>query len=575
MKLLIHSIVRTISRSIRFLRNAIWPNVKVAAIGSGIHVDWDVPIEVRDGTVLRVNVFRPPGSGAYPVVMSAHPYGKDKIPANTPSARGVPLQSRLLPQPHPVHISAYTSWEAPDPAVWVREGYAVVNADLRGGGTSGGVGELFSDEEAQDYYDLIEWAGTQPWSIGRVGLDGVSYLAISQYKVAALRPRHLAAICPWEGLSDIYRDFARPGGVLENGFSKLWSRLTGKEARIRSSLYEAIVKHTECDDWYKARTPKLEDIQVPLLVCGSFSDHLLHTRGSFEVFRRAGSRQKWLYTHRDGKWCAYYNDDATQTRIRFFDHFLKQRENGWDRQPAVRLAITEAGPEPATITHEDAWPPRDIEWKRLSLDAAAKTMELEQTFPPASAAFSLPEGRLTFLWTIPEDMDVIGHMALYLHLELNGASDALLFAGLRKLCKGVEVTFEGSYGFSGDMVSKGWHRAAHRELDTGLSTPDQPVYTHSGVNPLQPGQVVPLAIAMRPHATRLRKGEQLRLDLQGRWFYPKSKFLGQAPAAYERSLRTGCTIHTGGDRPAYLLLASRAPGISLVQDAPSGRIAPV
>jgi predicted acyl esterase len=553
------SMMRTMLRGLRFVRNAIWPNVQVAAVSSGIHVDWDVPVTVRDGTVLRVNVFRPEGSGPFPVLMSAHPYGKDKIPARTRSGRGAPLQSRLLPQPHPVRISAYTSWEAPDPAVWVREGYAVVNADLRGGGTSEGVGELFSDEEARDYYDLIEWAGTQAWSSGRVGLDGVSYLAISQYKVAALEPPHLAAICPWEGLSDVYRDFARPGGVLENGFSKLWSWLTGREARIRTSLYEAILEHPERDDWYQARTPKIEDIQVPLLVCGSFSDHLLHTRGSFEVFRRAGSRQKWLYTHRDGKWCAYYSEDATRTRMRFFDHFLKGLENGWDRQAPVRLAITEAGAEPAMVVAEDAWPPRDVTWNKLWLDAGTKTMRFDQTFAPAGAKVSLPEGRISFLWTVPEDMDVIGPMALYLHLEVQGATDALLFAGLRKLRDGAEVTFEGSYGFSGDMMSKGWQRAAHRELAVELSTPEQPVYTHRGVEPLQDGEIVPIAIAMRPHATRLRQGEQLRLDMQGRWFYPKSKFRGQFPASYEKSAKASCTFHTGGDAPAYLLLARRTP----------------
>jgi predicted acyl esterase len=553
------STLRTVLRGFHFVRNAISPNVKVEPVPADVHVDWDVPVSVRDGTVLRVNVFRPQGPGPFPVLMSAHPYGKDKIPAKTRSGRGAPLQSRLLPQPHTVHISAYTSWEAPDPAVWVREGYAVVNADLRGGGTSGGTGDLFSDEEARDYYDLIEWAGTQPWSTGRVGLDGVSYLAISQYKVAALQPPHLAAICPWEGLSDLYRDFARPGGVMENGFSKLWSWLTSKEARISEPFYKAILKHPDRDDWYGARTPHLERIQVPMLVCGSFSDHLLHTRGSFEVFRRAGSPQKWLYTHRDGKWCAYYSQDATQTRLRFFDHFLKGIENGWNLVPPVRLAITEAGADPAAVVSEDSWPPRDVVWKKLSLDAGTKTMRLAQTFSHAARKLSLPKGRISFLWTVPEDMDVIGHMALYLHLQLEGATDALLFAGLRKLHKGAEVTFEGSYGFSGDMVSKGWQRAAHRELDADLSTPEQPVHSHKRVEPLQSEEIVQITIAMRPHATRLRKGDQLRLDLQGHWFYPKSTLRGQFPASYKKSPKATCTLHTGGDHPAHLLLATRPP----------------
>jgi predicted acyl esterase len=548
---------RTFSRALRFVGNALAPNVVVTAAPASIVVDWDVPVTVRDGTVLRVNVFRPPGAGPFPVLLSAHPYGKDKIPARTRSGRGAPVQARLLPQPRTLRISAYTSWEAPDPAVWGLAGYVVVNADLRGGGSSEGVGDLFSDEEARDYYDLIEWAGGQPWSNGRVGLDGVSYLAISQYKVAALRPPHLAAICPWEGLSDVYRDFARPGGVLEKGFSKLWSWLTGKEARIRASLYDGICGHSERDDWYEARTPRLEQIEVPMLVCGSFSDHLLHTRGSFEAFRRASSPLKWLYTHRDGKWCAYYGDDATRTRVRFFDHFLKQLDNGWEREPRVRLAITEAGADPVSVVTAEAWPPADVTWQKLWLDAATKSMGAT-TPSSAQATFRAPRGRVSFLWTVPEDMDVIGPMVVSLHLELREGEDAFLFAGLRKLRRGAEVTFEGSYGFSGDMISKGWQRAAHREIDPVLSTPEQPVFTHRRAEPFRPGEIAPVLIAMRPHATRVRRGEQLRLDIQGRWFYPSTVLGGQFPARYQESPRTLCLVHTGGTSPAHLLLGTRA-----------------
>ena len=76
--------------------------------------------------------------GPFPVIMSAHPYGKDKIPAKTWSGCSPTLQARLVPQPHRMTISALTSWEAPDPAFWTQHGYAVVNADLRGGGTSDG-----------------------------------------------------------------------------------------------------------------------------------------------------------------------------------------------------------------------------------------------------------------------------------------------------------------------------------------------------------------------------------------------------------------------------------------------------
>ena len=191
---------------------------------------------MRDGVTLRVNVYRPPGDGPFPVILSAHPYGKDVLPRRTRRGWRLSFQFRIMNQPEPYQISSETGWEAPDPVTWVARGYVVINADARGAGTSDGVGSLLSDDEARDVYDLIEWAGTQPWSNGRVGMLGVSYLAISQYKAAALRPPHLAAICPWEGFTDAYRDFMTPGGIPERGFSVIWTAITRRNARLSVDL---------------------------------------------------------------------------------------------------------------------------------------------------------------------------------------------------------------------------------------------------------------------------------------------------------------------------------------------------
>lgn len=84
------------------------------------------------------------------MIVSAHSYNKYLIPARSRSGRTVNFQYRLFPQPEPITISGWTSWEAPDPAFWVPRGYVVVNADLRGGGTAEGTSRLFSDEEAAD-----------------------------------------------------------------------------------------------------------------------------------------------------------------------------------------------------------------------------------------------------------------------------------------------------------------------------------------------------------------------------------------------------------------------------------------
>ncbi len=183
----------TLQRLAWRVRRAAHPLVEVTPPPSDVNVEWDVSVALRDGVTLRLNVFRPITDDPVPVIMSAQPYGKDRIPARTRSGRGLNIQYRILPQPHALRLSAWTGWEAPDPAVWVPRGYAVVNADLRGSGTSAGTGHLFSDEEAHDYAELIQWAGSQSWCNGKVGLDGVSYLAISQYGVAGVGPDHLAA----------------------------------------------------------------------------------------------------------------------------------------------------------------------------------------------------------------------------------------------------------------------------------------------------------------------------------------------------------------------------------------------
>jgi uncharacterized protein len=543
----------------RRVGTAVRPDVTVSPPPRGVHVDWNVPVRLRDGVTLRLNVFRPESDGRFPVVMSAHPYDKDKIPARTRSGRGINFQYRLFPQPRPVRLSAWTGWEAPDPAFWVPRGYAVVNADLRGGGASEGTAALFSDQEAEDYYELIEWAGGQPWSSGRVGLAGVSYLAISQYKVAALRPPHLAAICPWEGFTDLYRDFARPGGVLESGFSSIWSTLTRKKARVAGNLRRELARRPERDEWYAALTPRLEQIEVPMLVCGSFSDHSLQTRGSFEAFRRAGSARKWLYTHRDGKWSHFYGATASSTQADFFDHLLKEQDNGWDTRAPVRLAVHEAGPDPAEIRDEQAWPPPDLDWTCLHLDLEHAVLSAHPPAARSSASFATrrrgPGVALT--WTVPHDLDVIGPLALRLFVETRGCDDVHLFVGVRKLRGEAEIGFEGSLGFAADLVTSGWQRAAFRDLDASLSTPTQPVHTFTAPRPLSAGEIVPVDIELRPQATRFRRGELLRLDIRGTWLHPRNPVTGQPPFRYAASPKGTCILHAGGEHAARLLLGLR------------------
>ena len=118
----------------------------------------------------------------------------------------------------------YQNWEVVDPEKWVPDGYVCVRVDSRGSGRSPGVIDIWSLREAKDQAQCIDWAGVQSWSNGKVGLNGISYYAMNQWQTAALQPKHLAAMCVWEGAADFYRDMAHHGGIFCAGSYKIGRR---------------------------------------------------------------------------------------------------------------------------------------------------------------------------------------------------------------------------------------------------------------------------------------------------------------------------------------------------------------
>lgn len=224
----------------------------------------------------------------------------------------------------------------------------------------------------------------------------------------------------------------------------------------------------------------------------------------------------------------------------------------------MRLATHETGPTPVAVIGEHRWPPADLQWKELALAVDRGRLDADaSSAPPASVSFSNRRGVLTFRWSIPEDLDIIGPMALRLHIEIQGADDVHLFAGARKISAGTENYFEGSFGFSYDMVSKGWQRAAHRQLEPELSTRGQPVHRHERAEPFRSGEVVSVDIALRPHATRFRKGDELRIEVRGHWHYSRDPIRGQFPTGYQRRAKATCVLRSGGQHDSHLLLGSR------------------
>ncbi|HHB5567158.1 TPA: CocE/NonD family hydrolase [Staphylococcus aureus] len=206
----------------------------------------DVTVEMRDGEKLYINIFRPNKDGKFPVVMSADTYGKDNKPKIT-------NMGALWPTLGAIPTSSFTPEESPDPGFWVPNDYVVVKVALRGSDKSKGVLSPWSKREAEDYYEVIEWAANQSWSNGNIGTNGVSYLAVTQWWVASLNPPHLKAMIPWEGLNDMYREVAFHGGIPDTGFYRFWTQ--GIFARWTDNpniedLIQAQQEHPLFDDFY-------------------------------------------------------------------------------------------------------------------------------------------------------------------------------------------------------------------------------------------------------------------------------------------------------------------------------------
>ncbi len=535
----------------RRIRGILRPPITVdAAQTDRLVIETNCEVVTRDGTILRVNVFRPLGDELVPAIMATHPYGKDHLPE--PRRRGrwkYSPQYRMLRQPGPVRFSSLTTWEAPDPAFWVAQGYAVVNCDLRGTGASDGVGSLMSAEEGEDIHDLIEWAASQSWCNGSVGMLGVSYLAITQWRAASTQPPSLKAIAPWEGFTNAYRGLLRPGGIPESGFIRIWN-LGLRKTRQSYSIKDESDARPVIDDWWRSLDPDLSLIDVPALICGSFSDNNMHSRGSFDGFENIGSTERHLYTHRGGKWSQFYSDHAKAAQLQFFDRHL--RELDVPRLPTVRLEVRDRGDHIVDVREESEWPLARTVWTPRFLSSHG----LVDSVPAdtGSTDFSLRRGAVRFGWTVSQDVELTGPMALRLFVNLQGTDDADLIVGVEKWIGNTYVPFEGSYGFGRDRITTGWQNVALRELDPEQSRPFQPVPAFLTRRPIADGEIVPVDIALGASSTLFHAGEQLRLVVAGRWLSARNPITGGFPAAYRTRKAGRCTLHWGQDHPARLLL---------------------
>lgn len=522
----------------------------------GMCIERNRAVALADGTTIYVDLFRPETEEPIPALIAWGPYGKHNGGAVYEQFRDE--SGRTGGGVRPEWISPYTTFEGPDPRRWCAHGYAVINVDPRATWWSeGDYASIWDEREARDCADVISWAAAEPWCSGKVGMSGVSYLAIAQWWAASLRPPALAAINPCEGLSDVYREFAFHGGIPSN-FPTFWQRhrLKYSTAKIEA-MADMMGRHPLDDAYWASKRPNLSRIEIPAYVIASWADQGLHTRGTLAAFERISSTHKFLEVHGRKKWAYYHSPASVERQRQFFDRFLKDIDNGVDDWPQVRLETRVAFCRGFERTPAE-WPPAETTFRRLFLDAENRTLVDERPVESATARYEAGEdgGEVSFDHVFEESVDVIGGMKLRLWVEADGADDMDLFVAVKKLDpQGETVDFPFANVLERGPTALGWLRVSHRTLDADRSTVNRPWHVHFSEDRLTPGQVVEVEVEIWPSGTRFEAGEGVRLAVRGSDFYE-----GVAMSRHVATRnRGGHVLHAGGDYDSHLVVPILPP----------------
>lgn len=490
----------------------------------------DVMVRLRDGTRIVTDVFRPVEAGRYPALFGWSPYGKsvggqwlDDIPGRS----GVPLDG----------TSELQKFEGPDPAFWVARGYVVLNPEARGSGWSDGDITYWGRQLAEDGCDFIEWAAAQPWCSGKVAMTGNSWLAVSQWFIAAERPPHLAAIAPWEGFCDHFRETGNRGGIPAPSFPEAIITTFAGKGRIEDQPRMIVAQQVMSPYWEDKRA-RLDRIEVPAYVVASYTNPA-HTHGSFEGFRRIGSRDKWLRVNNTNEWLDYYTPKYSDELLRFFDRTLKGIDNGWERMPRVRICVLDPGGHDEVDRVAAGWPLPETVSRPLFL---AADRALSDNPPPEAAeiryaaeAGPVAATGVEFTHVFAEDADVIGYMKLKLWVEAEGSDDMELAVSVEKRAvDGKPIPQMLGEAALGPVAATGLLRVSQRELDPDRSTAHEPYHRHVSEHRLHPGEVVPVEIGLWPMGMRFHAGERLVLTVAAHRQAPTSFDMGfgTAPIPY-------------------------------------------
>ncbi len=446
-----------------------------------------------DGTELHVEVTLPEGEGPWPVIISSSPY-------NQPLAN---------PRPERAMWDYFTH-------DWASRGYAIVNADVRGYGESGGCVEVWSKNEQLDQVFLVDWAARQDWSDGNVGFYGQSYLGTTAVAAAAYAPEALKAIVAVAPVINSYEDW-HFGGV-PNGESALspvaYQATTGVPADPAAGGPLQFVENSanglcdatmvaEANDpratygaFYEERNFKLKakDVTAAMLFTQGFEDGNVKSAmipGWFNEVQapKLGMFGHWLHQHPSRM-------DQEVLFLGWMDQYVKGRDVGFDALPNATIIADDQHHRYAEAWPAEAGPGFDL-WPIFPIAAMGDGPR------SGSASFRLdpsgtvvPRNVLSLSTKLHENTPLAGTAELRLVGRLTGAANAYVGAYLYEA--GSEVDAPGNER----LLTWGQFNLAHRN-------------GHDTYVPVAPGELWEATLPFRPTEHIIHAGSELRLEIRG------------------------------------------------------------
>lgn len=580
----------------------------------GIRRYRDVTIPLRNGSFVYADIYRPDHDDPVPVVMNCGVYGRafvhHSISSEEDAERHEAMEDRYF-RGNPDGYE-YENHESINTAAWIPRGYALVRVDGPGAGSSPGTLGIWGIDEAQAFYDAIEWAGVQPWSNGNVGLWGMSYYAVNQHAVASLQPPHLKAMIAIGTDTDLYEEVFYTGGILNEEFFPGWFANGIAPAicgEVKAKDFLAIARANPFKDSDPSAvfgprsevlmSPDLSQVTVPLwTVAATTHPSSFHQLGSSETYLKTPTANKKLDFWEDW-FMKSYSTEAVDDHVAFFDHWLKGIDNGVMDKPPIRLEIR-AGHGRSYVQEEHEWPIARTEYVRWYLDASpcdvdgripcdnvlrlARTVPEDERSVTYSAEVDLTAARTpapeaantataacipgaTFISEpLAQDTVLAGYSKLGLWVS-STSEDMDIFVALRVLDENNrEVDFCGPALIPGLStrfypLARGWLKVSHRKLDTRRTTEFRPKHTHLRADhaPLRDGEVVPVEVEIIPNTALVQKDHRIRLDIQ-----PHTGVGHGTRHAYGPAYHNGAqnTIYTGPEHPSYVQLPVVPPRAS-------------